>query len=88
MASSRKEFEELHRLVDALPAEDVPRAREFLAQLRVERLLAEAPEDDEPLTGEGREAIREAEQDVARGDVISHEELLRELGLDSDSDAT
>jgi len=42
--------------------------------------LDAAPLDDEPLTDEDREAIREAREDFAAGRVVSLEELRRELG--------
>jgi hypothetical protein len=45
------------------------------------RALAEAPEADEPLSEKDREAIREAEDEIRRGDVLSHEEVKRQLGL-------
>ena len=47
----------------------------------VVRAFADAPDDDEPVTPEDAAAIVEAEQDLARGDVISHAELKRRLGL-------
>lgn len=88
MAAPRKELEELHRLVDELSAEDVPRARDLLARVRLERSLAEAPDDDEPVTDEDREAVREGWDAYERGDVVSHEEVMREFGLDSDRNAS
>ena len=74
----------LHRMVDALPEEDVPAAEKALESVRLERVrraLAEAPEDDEPLTEAEREAIQEAEEDVRAGRLVSHEEVKRRLGL-------
>jgi hypothetical protein len=44
------------------------------------RAFMEAPEDDEPVTPEEEAAIAEAREAVARGEVITHEELARELG--------
>ena len=38
-------------------------------------------EDDEPETPEEAAAVEQARQDIARGDVISHEALRRELDL-------
>lgn len=40
-----------------------------------------APLDDEPLTDEDRESLREARDDFAAGRVISMEDLRRELGF-------
>jgi hypothetical protein len=45
------------------------------------RRLAAAPLDDEPLTDEDRETLREAQQDFAAGRVVLLEELRRELGV-------
>lgn len=74
----------LHRMVDALPEEDVPAAEKALEGVRMERLrraLAEAPEDDEPLTEAEREAIEEAEEEIRQGArPIPHEEIMREFG--------
>ena len=40
-----------------------------------------APLDDEPLTEEDMQAIKEAEEDIAAGRVKSWKELKRDLGL-------
>lgn len=39
--------------------------------------LANAPEDDEPLTEEDERAIEEAREQVRRGEVLTHEEVRR-----------
>jgi predicted transcriptional regulator len=39
--------------------------------------LREAPLDDEPLTDEDLIAIEEAREDIAKGRLISHEEIRR-----------
>jgi len=73
--------DELRALVDAIPDDRLPAAREALEQLTDPVLLAflNAPEDDEPLTDEDLAAIAEAKADVARGDVVSLEEVERQL---------
>lgn len=43
------------------------------------RRLDAAPLDDEPLTADDLEAMREAREDFAAGRVVSLEELRREL---------
>lgn len=43
--------------------------------------LATAPEDDEPLTDDERVALTEADEETAKHGTISHEDLMRELGL-------
>jgi hypothetical protein len=44
------------------------------------RRLDGAPPDDEPLTDEDREALREAREDIAAGRMVSMDDLRRELG--------
>ena len=78
--------EELHQIVDWLPdamlAAGGQAGLDFLKQTDpVLYALVTAPEDDEPETEEERAAVAEAYEDIAQGNVISHEELIRELGL-------
>jgi hypothetical protein len=78
--------EALHQLIDDLPESALPTAWNLLAPLRPDatanlpRILAEAAWDDEPETPEEALAVQEAYEGLARGDVVSHEELRRELG--------
>jgi hypothetical protein len=76
----------LHRLIDELPESDLATAERFLHYLRattdpVLRALLEAPLDDEPETEEERQAVQEAREELARGEVRTLEEVRRELGL-------
>ncbi|MGE0492134.1 MAG: hypothetical protein AB7S38_23170 [Vulcanimicrobiota bacterium] len=48
---------------------------------RVAALHEAAPFDDEPLTAEEEAAIEEALEDVRRGNILSLEELERELNF-------
>jgi hypothetical protein len=78
--------ETVHKLLDLLPEsewEEVQRVLEkHLAKHDpVLRAFLEAPEDDEPETEEERAAVAEAYEAIARGEVISDEELKRDLGL-------
>lgn len=83
------ERDTLHRLVDALPAEETSAAELFLAYLKGGRAdpvlfaLATAPWDDEPESEEERLAVEEAKEELARGEVRSwtSDELRRELGI-------
>ena len=43
--------------------------------------LLSVPEDDEPLTDEELESIREGRIAYARGEAIPHEEAMRRIGL-------
>lgn len=76
----------LHRLIDELPESELTAAGRFLHYLRatadpVMRALLEAPPDDEPETDEERQAVQEAREELARGEVRTLEEVRRELGL-------
>ena len=81
-----KAKERLYRLVDQIPEGEVHTAERFLEYLAtaddpVLRALMNAPEDDEPVSPEEEEAVREALEDVAAGRMHSMEEVKRELGL-------
>ncbi len=57
--------EQVHRLVDELPEDELDAAKRYLQYLRDQgdpfaRVLAEAPEDDEPSTAEENASAREA----------------------------
>jgi hypothetical protein len=75
----------LYRLIDELPESELATAERFLNYLRatadpVLRALLEAPPDDEPETHEERQAVQEAREELARGEVRTLEEVRRELG--------
>lgn len=73
--------DELRALVDAIPDDRLPAAREALEQLADPVLMAflNAPEDDEPLTDEDLAAIAEAKADIAAGRTVPLAEVLAEL---------
>ena len=78
--------ETLHQLIDELPESELATAERFLHYLRatadpVLRALLEAPLDDEPETDDERQAVHEAREELARGEVRTLEEVRRELGL-------
>ncbi|MSQ24655.1 MAG: hypothetical protein EXR58_08985 [Chloroflexi bacterium] len=80
--------ERLHQLIEDLPEGQVTEAAErALLQLRgladdpVLRALMNAPLDDEPETDQERALVAEGLADLERGDILSDEELRRELGL-------
>lgn len=79
--------QQLESAADA-PGDDVQgrlahlvRAMEALQQDPLAHTLATAPLDDEPITPEDLAAIREAEEDLSEGRVLSTDELRRQLGL-------
>lgn len=74
----------LHQLVDELPGSELDAAARFLAYLRdmadpFERMLNEAPEDDEPTTPEEDQTADEAWEEYRRGEYISAEQAKHEL---------
>lgn len=81
-----KAKERLYRLVDQIPEGEVHTAERFLEYLAnsddaLLRALMNAPEDDEPLTDADREALEEGRRALDAGDVVSHEELRKAIGL-------
>jgi hypothetical protein len=76
--------QDLHELIDHIPASDVPAARKFLRAMiedPVEASILAAPLDDEPVTAEDIEALDEARASLDRGEGIAHEDIMREFGL-------
>lgn len=76
--------QELHQLVDQLPAGQVTAALRYIHYLCADPVLLSllnAPPDDEPYTDEQRARDAEAEAAIDQGDGISHEEVLREFSL-------
>jgi len=74
----------LHSLVDRLPDEELSAAQrflEFLAASPAYRAALAAPADDEPVTAGDAQAIARAREGVRAGRVVSHEDVLREFGL-------
>ena len=76
----------LHQLVDRVPDGEVHTAERFLEYLAssddpVMRALMNAPEMDEPLSDADREALEEGRRALEAGDVVSHEELRKAIGL-------
>ena len=77
--------QELHLLIDRLSAEQVTAALRYIHYLCTDPVLLSlmnAPPDDEPYTEEERREDAEAMAALARGEGISHEEILSEFGLD------
>jgi hypothetical protein len=77
--------QELHLLIDQLPTDQVQAALQYMHYLCTDPVLLSllnAPPDDEPYTEEERKEDAEAMAALARGEGISHSEILREFGLD------
>ncbi|HEV8412747.1 MAG TPA: hypothetical protein VGQ49_04075 [Bryobacteraceae bacterium] len=78
-----QERRQAHALLDQLPADKLNAVRSLL-EVMVEpltRSLALAPVEDEEITPETAAALDRARASIARGEGISHEEVLREFGL-------
>jgi hypothetical protein len=76
--------QELHQLIDQLPTEQITAALRYMQYLCTDPVLLSllnAPPDNEAYTEGQRERDAEAEASIARGDGVSHEEILREFGL-------
>ncbi len=74
--------QQAHALLDLL-SEKVPAVRSLL-EVMVEplaRSLALAPAEEEEVTPETAAALDRARASLARGEGISHDEILREFGL-------
>jgi predicted transcriptional regulator len=81
-----KAKERPYRLIDRIPEDEVHTAERFLEYLASSedpllRALMNAPEDDEPLSDADREALEEGRRALEAGDVVSHEELRKAIGL-------
>lgn len=79
--TSEPDRQELHALVDHIPAGDLPAARKILRALAdpVWQSILTAPLDDEPETDEERTEVEAARGEPGPG--TSHQEVLREFGL-------
>lgn len=78
-----QERRQAHALLDALPADKLNAVRSLL-EVMVEplaRSLALAQVEEEGLTPETSSALERARGSLARGEGISHDEILREFGL-------
>ena len=76
----------LHQLIEELPEDEIRAAERYLEFLSASQdpliqALESAPEEDEPITDEEREAVEEAERAFAGGDVVSDAHVRARLGL-------
>lgn len=77
--------EKAHQLLDALPDSEVEPVLEFIASRggdSFSRWLDSRPLDEEPLTSTEETALRESDEDLAAGRLVSHEDVKRELGIE------
>jgi hypothetical protein len=74
--------QQAHDLIDALPEEKLDAVRhllEFLVE-PLSRSLAAAPVEEEDLAPETAAALDRSRASLARGEGVSHQEVLREFG--------
>jgi len=73
---------QVHLLIDVLPEEKLSAVHTLLEVLiePLSRALAVAPVEDEDLTAETASALDRARASLARGEAVSHEDVLREFG--------
>ncbi len=79
-----QERQQAHELLDMLPQEKLTAVRTLL-EVMVEplsRSLASAPVEEEEVTPETAAALDRARTSLARGDGITHQDILSEFGLD------
>jgi hypothetical protein len=79
-----QERKQAHALLDMLPAEKLTAVRSLLAVMvePLSRSLDSASVEEEEVTDETAAAIDRARTSLARGEVIPHEDIRREFGLD------
>jgi hypothetical protein len=78
-----QERRQAHALLDALPAEKLNAVKSLL-EVMVEplaRSLALAEAEEEQITPETAATLEHSRESIARGEGVSHEEVLREFGL-------
>jgi hypothetical protein len=75
--------ERLHQVVDSLSEQEAADTLDYIASRgrdSLARRLDAAPLDDEPLTAEDLDAMRELREDAAAGRLVSLDDIRRELG--------
>lgn len=77
--------ERLRQTIENLSEAEAQDALGFIVRRREERdtlgeLLNQAPLDDEPTTPEEDDGVNEARAEIARGEVLSADEIRREVG--------
>jgi hypothetical protein len=74
----------IHQLIDTLPGDELATIELLLSERHVTNnpflhALAQASEDDEPLTQEEQKAIQEGLDAIAGADVVPNDDLRRAL---------
>ncbi|MDR3602586.1 MAG: hypothetical protein P4L49_19245 [Desulfosporosinus sp.] len=83
MLPKEKLQEELKQLTQSMTVEQLEKAMIYLKSLLSQswdEYLGNIPYADEPWTEEDEIAVREAKEDIEKGEVYSLEEVMRKLG--------
>jgi hypothetical protein len=78
---SANEKQQAHELIDRLPPAQLSAVVGLLEAMLDPVSLANAPVEEEEIAPETAAALERARASLARGEGISHEEILREFGL-------
>jgi predicted transcriptional regulator len=75
--------QEAHTLLEALPEEKLVAVRNLLVVMSdsPSYSMENAPFEDEELTPQMEARLNKAEEEFERGEVVTHEQVLREFGL-------
>ena len=78
-----QERQQAHALLDMLPQEKLTAVRSLLEVMLepLSRSLASAPVEEEEVTAETAAALDRARASLARGEGISHQDILREFDV-------
>lgn len=74
----------IHKLIDELSEPELEAVERMLQRIAEDPVLyayITAPEDDEPESPGEAQAVAEAYDAIERGDVVTDDEIRRELGL-------
>lgn len=76
---------DLYPLLDAIPKSRLPEVKVYLEGISrsssMDAYLDAAPDDDEELSPESREAVKTALAEAKLGEVFTREEIIREFDL-------
>ena len=74
----------LHRLIDELPDNTLPAVQEYLEAVSA-GCPPDDPYDDVPLNEEELAMLAESEAEIARGELLSHDEVMARLAAHRES---
>ena len=85
-AAATNPKQEAHELIERISVSQASAVVTLITSMLdpVDRALANAPYDDEPVSEEEARDIAEARASYARGEAVSHDEVLAEFGLTAD----